>query len=285
MSEYSGPTDAQHEIRLPSAIARVAWREQVAGASERAHCEVFTQFVGNGAEITLRICDGAGTRLAEIREKIYENRCRATYEIGEDVEGQVHIEAELSAHGLTARSGELRVTPRRSVRNPQWSQSEARRGDLLTLSADVRGFPEGSPATFEIYEYDADGAHDLVTKIQAVVGEDRVSATWEFEYQADTDDIPTSEESERGYTAPEYFFRVKVGASEIDSPQLPFKDRVEILVRDEAGEPVPDQDYILHLPDGAERRGRSDASGRVREDDVPPGPWWIETTDSAGLSS
>ena len=38
-------------------------------------------------------------------------------------------------------------------------------------------------------------------------------------------------------------------------------------------------DYILHLPDGQERRGTLDDQGYAREEDVPPGPCRIELSD------
>jgi len=48
-------------------------------------------------------------------------------------------------------------------------------------------------------------------------------------------------------------------------------DRIEIELVDENGNPVADEEYILYLPDGKERKGKVDSKGYAMEKDIPPG--------------
>jgi hypothetical protein len=54
------------------------------------------------------------------------------------------------------------------------------------------------------------------------------------------------------------------------------KDWIEIELVDEEGNPVENEDYVLHLPDGQERRGKLNGSGFAEEKDIPPGKVDIE---------
>jgi hypothetical protein len=44
----------------------------------------------------------------------------------------------------------------------KWDKKEARRGDILKLTADVINLYEGSEVEIRIWEHDSDGAHDLI---------------------------------------------------------------------------------------------------------------------------
>jgi hypothetical protein len=49
------------------------------------------------------------------------------------------------------------------------------------------------------------------------------------------------------------------------------KTWIEIVLKDSKGNPVPNEEYILELPDGTKRRGRLDADGIARVDGIKPG--------------
>jgi hypothetical protein len=73
------------------------------------------------------------------------------------------------------------------------------------------------------------------------------------------------------YRAPEFRFVVRCFGHEARSALLEYLTRVEHLVVDVSGAPFPDCPYVLVLPDGRWREGRTNADGRVVEDQVPPG--------------
>jgi hypothetical protein len=164
----------------------------------------------------------------------------------------------------------------------KWSASEARRGDILTLSADVEGLRSGIELTLTILEYDADGAHDRITELPAIVKNKKIEVKWEYEYHEDTDEIATDEEMQQfgnNYNPPEYFFTLTVGDDEFGTGQesgiLEFKDYIQLSLTDDGGQPVPDAEYVLILADGTEREGQLDGEGLAREEDVPPGPYSV----------
>ena len=141
-------------------------------------------------------------------------------------------------------------------------------------------------ATLTIFEYDRDNIHDKIIELPGEIKNQKLAVKWEYEYHEDTDEIPTDEEMKRygkNYNPPEYFFTVTVGDAVFGKKQesglLLFKDWVEIYLKDSEGNPLPNQNYTLVLPDGQQRKGTLDGSGYAREADIPPGEIKIEFPD------
>jgi hypothetical protein len=276
MSEHQGQTDQLHEVKLTSVISQAMWDRPMSWAGEDVGILVFTHFVGDGSEIRITIRNDSGSRLDRVEDKVYGNRFKGKWSISDKAKDAIYFEAELRKHGLKKESEKMRIIPPIEITNARWSQQEARRGDILTLTADVKEVPDGTEALIEIYEHDADGAHDLITKFPVIVESNKIETEWEYEYYEDTDDIPTAEESEKGYNPPEYFFRVKIGKVFADSGLLEFKDWIEIELRNAAGEPIPNVDFVVYLANGEEKTGKLDGNGYVKLEDVPPGKYKVD---------
>lgn len=279
MAEYKGQTDETHRIQLPSAIEQVLWTRPMAAPGGTVGLEVFTRYVGHGAEMQITLTDHRGRTHGPFRDQLYGNRLTAEIQVPESAREALYAEVKLPKHGLKQTSPALLLTPPVEIINARWNQDEARRGDVLTLSADVKGVPDGTEARIQIFEHDADGAHDSITRMSTLVDQQKVEAEWEYAYHEDTDDIPTEEESEKGYHPPEYFFRVEVHGLTAESGLLEFKDSIEIKLVNVFGQPVPNQAYLLYGPDGEQREGELDDRGRAEESDVPPGPYRVEFPD------
>ncbi len=273
---HTGATDAIHKVQLASAIRVVTWTEAKAAPGGTVGLEVFTEFVGNDADLNLELSDRNGKKHGTVRDKISGNHFWATIRVPAGAEKELYATAELPKHGLKLKSDPLVVLPAVEIKNLKWDRNEARRGDVVGMTADIKGVPDGTESTLTILEHDADGAHDRVTSFTVPVKQGKIESKWEYEYIEDTDEIPTKEEAAKGYNPPEYFFRITIGGVSADSGLLLFKDWVEIDLKDQAGKPIPDQDYELKLPDGTTRKGKLDANGTAREKDVPPGPYTIE---------
>jgi len=280
MHQYQGQTDQAHRIELTSTIEHAVWDRSVGSIGEEVGFEVYTHFVGNYNDVEIEFHNCNGRRLDRINVSTYGNKCGGRYVIPSGVNDFIYYNVRIRQLGLRCRSEQLVIVPTRTITNARWSQPEARRGDLLTLSADVDNVRDGTRARIQIYEHDDDGAHDLVTELRGIVENRRIEVEWEYEYHEDTDEIPTEAELAKGYNPPEYFFRVSIDSISADSDLLTFKDWIEIEVRDEAGQIASNQDYILHLPDDSTRNGTTNEQGIVREEDVPPGPWWIELVNN-----
>jgi len=157
------------------------------------------------------------------------------------------------------------------ISNARWSVDTAEAGESVTMSADVEGYDAGTPATFQIYKRDLRGADALVDTIETETQASSVEADWEYVLNGEGDEGATSDETQQGYSAPEYYFDVIVERGRARSDLLEYRDYIEIEAVDEDGDPMADVEYVLYLPNGALRTGTLDGSGCLREENIPPG--------------
>ena len=286
---FTKATDEKHEIELESHLISASWSSGMAFVGLKAKFEVRTAFVGNGAKIKVKGKTEKGKKLGKVKGKIQSNIFTGEFEIPDKIEldDQIYFEVDISANNLNGEAAKIPVYPQPKAKNMKWSTGEARRGEVLTLSADMEDVKDGTETKIIIYEFDADGGHDIITDMKATVRDSKIEAKWEYEYHEDTDELPTSEEIEEyggSYNPPEYFYTIKIGQFELgkenqDSGMLLFKDWLEIKMLDNNGEVVCDVKYKVTLPDGQTRDGTIGSEGFAREDDIPPGRCKIEFED------
>jgi hypothetical protein len=283
MTEYKKQTDEIQEIKLESKITHAFWDNSLAMVGEKVTFQVITHFVGNGSEIQIKVENKKGKSVANAKGEVYGNYFAGSIDVTEKAKEEISFTAKLPKHGLEMKSESARVIPLVEVTNQKWSQKEARRGDVVKLTADVEGLPDETEVMIHICEYDQDGAHDFITKFPCGVKNKKIEAEWEYEYHEDTDEIPTQEEKEKygkNYNPPEYFFvinyRGQVFGDEQESGLLEFKDWIEIRLRDIYGEAMALEKYILYLADGTKREGKLDDNGHARIENVPAGPCEVE---------
>ena len=280
MEPHNGQTNKTHQITLPSSIERVEWTRLRAAPGGTVGLQVYTRYVGNGATLQIKLTDHQGATHGTFKDQLHGNRLTAEIQVPAKARDALYAEVKFPKHGLKQKSPPLLLTPPVVIQNATWSQPEARRGDVLTLSADVEGVPDGTEAQITIFEHDADDAHDPITQFPTLVEKERVEAEWAYEYHEDTDDIPSEEEAEKGYRPPEYFFRVEAEGVAGESDLLTFKDWIEIELKDRAGAPVAEERYVVTLPDGQQREGVLDEEGTARLNDIPAGPVVVNFPDA-----
>lgn len=276
MSEHSGGSDKIHKVTLPSAVQRARWTSLAAAAGTNVSGEIYTHFVSDGSKVDVEVRTKSGKAVGKTVGKVAISRCVFWLKLPENVNEDVYFEAQLQKHGLKARSDLLKVLPPRSITNCKWSKNEARRGDALKLTADVKGIAEGAEVSVEIFEQDPDGANDLVSQLSAPVKGGKIELEWEYDYKDDTVQIPTKDEAEKGYKNPQFFFRASACGASADSGLLVFKDWVELEVRDAGDKPMANEEYVAKLADGTEKRGKLDKDGRAKIENAPPGPIYVE---------
>lgn len=279
MEKHSGKTGKIKDVKLLSSIEQVTFTENRAAAGGKIGLNVFTKYVGNNSDIRIEIKDKSGKSGGTVKGKITGNRFWKNIEIPDNLKDELTATVKLSKHGLEKKSNTIILLPPVKITNVKWDKDEAKRGDILKLTADVKGCYDGAETKVEIYEHDDDGAHDLVVSFPALVKNQKIKTEWEFQYMGDTDDIPTEDESEKGYKNPEYFFRVSLGGVSQDSGLLKFKDWMEIKVENEFGRKLKDLEYTLILPDGKKKKGKLNDEGIISEDNLPPGKCLIEFPD------
>jgi len=271
MPDHKGNTNKKTEIKLESDINRIVWTAGTGCPGGKVGLEVETQFVGVNSEASIEISDKSGKKFETIKKKIYGNKLWLEITVPEKAKDELFAEVKLSKHGVSKKSRGLYLFPYVEIKNLKWDKQEARRGDILKLTADIKGLADGNEAEIQIWEHDSDLAHDLVTKFPVTIRNQKIEADWEFEYVEDTDDIVRQEESELGYNPPEYFFRINIAGISADSDLLTFKDWLRIELRDRNNNLVSNEEYILHLPDGSKRRGTLNSNGFALEENLPPG--------------
>jgi hypothetical protein len=288
-SKFTKSTDSEHKVKLESKLLYAIWRASSAPAGTEVGVEVATEFVGVGAPIKINGKSEGGKKLGKISGKVNNNVFAGVLTIPEDIEidDEVYFEVKLSKNGIDGESNRIPVVPTIVVTNMKWSAAEARRGDVLKLTADVSGCQDGTEATVIIYEYDRDNVHDKIVEIPAVIADDKLELEWEYEYHEDTDEVPTEEELQEygsSYNPPEYFFVIDINGQRFGEEQesgiLEFKDYIERQMVDDGGAPLANANYVVVLADGTEQEGTLDEDGWLRLDDVPPGRYQLIVSEA-----
>ena len=284
--EYKKQTDKEHKETLESEIVRAVWFGKVACVGSKLGFEVWTHFVGSGSDIEIEIKDKGGKTIEKINGKVFGDKFGGSIIVPENAKEELTFTAKLPKHGLQKKSNILKVIPPIKVSNLKWGQKEARRGDIVKLSADIDGLPDEAEVMILIYEYDRDGAHDFITKFPCRVKNKKIQAEWEYEYHEDTDEIPTDEEMKKygnNYNPPEYYFVIDFHGQRFGDKQesklLEFKDWIELKLQISNGDPVSNARFIVKLADGTERQGNLDQNGTYRLEDIPPGWYWVVFPD------
>ncbi|PKK84995.1 MAG: hypothetical protein CVT49_00190 [candidate division Zixibacteria bacterium HGW-Zixibacteria-1] len=286
--KYNKATDTEHEIKLTSYLISASWRYGAVHAGQKAQVEVLTSFVGNGTAVKITGRSGSGKKIGKLDGKIKNNKFIGEIDIDEDAKigDDAYFEVDISKAGINGESNTVPILPPIEVINMKWSAAEARRGDILTLSADIKGVVSGIEVKITIYEFDRDKIHDKITEFPATVADDKIEVKWEYEYHEDTDEIASEEELQRygnNYNPPEYFFVIEIDGLKFGKDQesklLEFKDWIEIELLDVNGRPVPNVDFEIKMPDGATQTGKLNSEGKVKVENVPPGQFVITYKD------
>jgi len=289
--KFSKATDSEHTVKVDPILVSAFWKSVKAPAGGKAKFKIITSFVGTNAKVKVVGKSENGKKLGTIKGKVQNNLFKGKFDIPEDMEigDQVYFQVSFPKNGLDGESERIPVAPLIRVNNMRWSASEARRGDILTLSAFVDGVRDNDELIVTIYEYDRDSVHDKITELPATVSDGRIEIEWEYQYFEDTDEIPTQEELEEyggSYNPPEYFFTIKVEDEEFgleqESELLLFKDSIEITVVNQNDEPMSNANYTITLADGSQRTGTLDENGAVLLEDVPPGAYTYDIEQEAG---
>lgn len=278
--EFKKKADDEHKEKLESRIisADLGQTHVVQGALALVH--VTTAFVGNGAPIKITFKTKDGDPYGSWEDKIYGNDYIEEIQLQDaiPVGSRLYYEVECPDSGAKGESAAVPVLAPPKVSNLKWDRNDARRGDIVTLSADVKECPVETPVLIEIYEYDEDGAHDLITMLPGKVVDKKVEVLWEYEYHEDTDEIPVKGDLDpygNDYRHPEYFFVLDIhgfrAGEEQESGILRFRDYIQVQLPEEAKASGDTYTLKVILPDGEERTAEFDEDGIATVDDIPPG--------------
>lgn len=282
--KFSKSSDQKHKITLESSLVYAEWTQQVAYAKMSVGFEVGTLCVGDGSPVKISVKSDKGKVVGKADGLVLRNRFRGSVAISDAVKHgeMIFFEAQLPKHGLKGESFKIMVLPEIKVSGLKWGADIARRGDFVSIKADVQNAMDDTDLLVTVYEYDKDGAHDKVIEIPTRVKAEKLDILWEYLYIEDTDDIATDEDLSKfggAYRFPEYFFTIKIGETEIGKSQesglLKFKDHIDLFITFNDGTPLSNRKFVIDLPDGTSKDGVLDDDGRAHYDDVPPGPYKV----------
>ena len=157
----------------------------------------------------------------------------------------------------------------------QWSADSARDGETVKIQIETAGFEDGTAAVIEVWERDFLRADMINKRIEGItLDSNNAEAEWEYVYR--TEKAEDAHESSAGYSAPNFYFTVKIGSLTARSGMLVYKDYIEIELRDDEDKPVAEEEYVMHISNGDTRRGKLDRNGYAKEEKLPPGRCRIE---------
>ncbi len=244
-----------------------------------------TDFVGEGATISITVKGSRSKKIVSFDDKIYGNRftCAiplpADLEVGEDV----WFEVKLSKQKLKGKSNLIPAYPMPELIAMSWNQDIARRGDVLTLTAEFDRVQDNAEVTVHIYEYDQDGIHDPIAQIPTQLTSKKLELLWEYEYMK----IPMRSQLRLNSTSMvlltillnTFLLLILMGGrfgEEQESGILGFREVYSAKILDTYKISIPNQKVKVHLSDGTINDLTSDQEGLVFDKNLLPGKFHIK---------
>jgi uncharacterized Zn-binding protein involved in type VI secretion len=194
---------------------------------------------------------------------------------GKESEGVLKPDGKIRRDALNAGQCKAQLF---SVSNAKWSKDKADVGEKVKLTADVEGFEDGTKTSVQIFRRDIKGPDVPIQTIEVDIKNRAIETSWEYI-------LPENKERERieypweKYSAPEYYFEVNIGQCKARSRLLSYRDWIEIRLKDQDGNPLANQEYELHLPDGSIQKGKLDGNGYKKVENLPPGRCFVSFPD------
>ncbi len=158
-----------------------------------------------------------------------------------------------------------------SIISTAWSQTSAKVGETVTMTAETAGIDDGTKARLEVWIHDPNYSTRMLTFVETQVSGNKIEGDWKIEISESLIQIVEEKEQLGQYSSPSYYFIATAKGFTKRSGMLTVTDDVEIKLKDKDGNAVPDKKYKLYLPTGEVRQGRLDGSGYAKETDVPAG--------------
>jgi hypothetical protein len=178
------------------------------------------------------------------------------------------LAGQIKRTGVSEGQYEVRLA---AIKKAEWSAKKAKRSETVKMGAEVVGFDSGAKATFQVFRRDSNRADRPIDTISDVdVSGDTVEADWQYEYREGEDDPELGHRNTGRYSSPSFYFTVTIEDSKATSGTLKMTDSLEIELRDDRGEAVANEEYVVYLASGEVRKGKLDSNGKATEKDVPP---------------
>ncbi len=219
------------------------------------------------------VVDSAGRPLGGVKYKLTDPDDKVIIGVCSP-EGRIY-------HSGYAKAGSFKVEVQ-GISEAKWSKDMAKLGDTVKLSAKADGYEDGLEAWFGIFEETGPNLYNLARMLKTKVSGKKLEAEWKVgdkdDGTVDSDD-GTVDDSDDGTVdsapAPKilgYYFLAYIGGDIGVAPTLPIQDVLEFDIKDQEGNALKDMEYEITFADESVKKGKSDASGKVKIEAVPSGP-------------
>lgn len=183
----------------------------------------------------------------------------------QQIEGPVVGEVKKS--GVEEGDHEVKIE---AITDARWSAEMAEVGEKVQINIKTAGIEDSEEAEIQVFVKDANYADRLFETIPAEVSGNKIEAEWELKIDEKLLEHQNDKTKIGRYSAPFYYFIVKVANLQQKSGLLRYRDWVEFEAKDEDGNAIKGVNYKLTLPNGEIREGKMD-NGEAREEHIPPG--------------
>ena len=293
--------DAFAYVEVDSSLEWATWERPAVVAGGAVWLTAQGAFVGEGAPLVVTLKDARNRTVGRGRARVHRDRAVVEVEVDRraaerDPDGVLcAADVEVADLGLTVVSAPLLVLPFAELRDARWGAAEARDGDVVELSCRLSGSAAGveragrETAEVVVLRGDEGGAGGLasvsepVATLRAPVVDGRVSVQWRVGYepegkariatQAELDAVAERSGGAAGrYARPAWRFRVRLAGLEAESAEMGYRDHVDLAWGAGTDWPAGGAAVEVRLADGSTREETLGDDGRLRLDDVPPGP-------------
>jgi hypothetical protein len=290
MPTFQVPTDTAHKIKLESHLIYALWMNKRAHAGQEAQVEVKTSLVGNGAKIKITCKNENGKKLDKVEGVVFNNKFEGVVLIPDNVKSDemIFFEAELPKHSLKGESNLIPVRPAIKVSQLQWDRPEVKRKDVVTLTCQFQsGVEDDDDAAVLIYERNPNSCDIKVVSIPTVIENNKIEMQWEFDYQDETEQIPTDDEMKpykKKYAQPQFYFIVTVDGVKVgenrESGVLKFVEELTLECANTDVHTAADVSYSVLMADGKEVTGSFGSDPKTTIPGIKPGPLEIQLSDA-----
>jgi uncharacterized Zn-binding protein involved in type VI secretion len=177
-----------------------------------------------------------------------------------------HLSGVIAQYGIQEGQGEAILG---DIAKLFWSTTEdLTPGSTVELHIETVGIDDGTQVEFTIWER----GQNMPDKRIAVMDSEKIqgdksSTTWMYVTPEHTKAPNFSGEP---FSSPDYYFTAAVAGLNKRSEMLGALADIEIVLKDNNNNPIPNEAYILRLSSGEIRKGNLDSDGFALEAKVPP---------------
>ena len=158
----------------------------------------------------------------------------------------------------------------RGIVNARWSTRQTDVGKAVDLIVDTIGVENGEKTGIDIFVRSGNSDFHLAS-LEAQVNNNQARTQWTFEVDEKYLTICDLKDTKKRSSWPVFFFRASINELSEQSGPICFKDKAEITVKDADGKVLANKPFKATLLTGEIREGKSDAQGKAKIENVPPG--------------